>query len=340
MLKQAHRQFVLLVTVLFIVLGVRAQDAHFSQFYANPLYLNPAFAGAKVCPRVVTNYRNQWPSIPGSYVTYNASFDMHFNALGGGLGVMVTSDRSGQGVLTEQTVSLIYSVRIRLSREWFLKAGLQGSFFQKNLDFNKLTFGDQINNKWGFSETTMEKAPTDGTGMYNIMDVDFSSGLLVYNKRFFGGVAVHHLVPVNVSLLRDDNGESYLPMKITGHLGYMIPIKSGSRIRPGDPVISPNFVYMHQGPFHQYNWGAYFKKSPMIFGLWYRHFVDTYGWSSDAIILQAGFEYDKFKFGYSYDITISELASPSGGAHEVSFALDFNCPIKKRRMHEINCPSF
>jgi len=97
---------------------------------------------------------------------------------------------------------------------------------------------------------------------------------------------------------------------------------------------------MHQGPFHQYNYGAYFKKAPLIFGLWYRHFVAKDGWASDAVILQAGFEYDKFKFGYSYDITISELASPSGGAHEFSFALDFNCPVKRKRIHEINCPSF
>ena len=336
MLKHAHTHIILLVTVLFIALGARGQDAHFSQFYANPLYLNPAFAGAKVCPRVVTNYRNQWPSIPGSYVSYNASFDMHFDALAGGLGVMFTSDRSGQGVLTEQTVSLIYAVRIRLSREWFLKAGLQASFFQKHLDWSKLTFGDQINSKWGFSNITAEKGPSDGSGEYNLMDVDFSSGFMVYNNRFFGGVAVHHLVPVDVAF----EGESYLPMKITGHVGYMIPLNGGKRMRPGDPSISPNFVYMNQGPFHQYNWGAYFKKAPMIFGLWYRHFVAQDGWASDAIIAQVGFEYDKFKFGYSYDITISELASPSGGAHEFSFALDFNCPVKRRRMHEINCPSF
>jgi len=318
--------------VLFISLGVRAQDAHFSQFYANPLYLNPAFAGAKVCPRVVTNYRNQWPSIPGSYVTYNASFDMHIDKIGGGLGVLVTSDRAGQGVLTTQTVSLIYAVRIRLSREWFLKAGLQASFFQKHLDWDKLTFADQIDSKWGFTNQTAEKRPDNGE--FNIMDADFSSGLLVYNSQFFAGVAVHHMVPVNVAFT--ENGESYLPMKITGHAGYTIPLIRRNRLRPEDPRISPNFVYMQQGSFHQFNYGAYFKKSPMIFGLWYRHFLE----GSDAIIIQAGFEYDKFKFGYSYDITVSALGNDSGGAHEISMALDFNCPVKRMRMHEINCPSF
>ncbi len=332
MIIARYKVYIITLMILFISLGMKAQDPHFSQFYANPLYLNPAFAGAKVCPRIITNYRNQWPSIPGSYVTYNASFDMHFDKLGGGLGVLVTSDRAGQGVLTTQTVSLIYSVRIRLSREWFLKAGLQASFFQKHLDWDKLTFADQINPKWGFSNQTAEHRPTNGE--YSIMSSDFSSGLLVYNKRFYGGVAVHHMVPVNVAFTA--NGVSYLPMKITTHLGYTIPLKRGRRINPRDPSISPNIVFMQQGPFNQFNFGAYFKKSPMIFGLWYRNFLE----GSDALIVQAGFEYDKFKFGYSYDITVSQLGSASGGAHEISIALGFNCPVKRRRLHEINCPSF
>ena len=55
--------------VLFILLAisftleVKAQDPEFTQFYANPLYLNPAFAGSARCPRIVMNYRNQWPGM-------------------------------------------------------------------------------------------------------------------------------------------------------------------------------------------------------------------------------------------------------------------------------------
>ncbi|MCK5856461.1 MAG: type IX secretion system membrane protein PorP/SprF [Bacteroidales bacterium] len=323
----------LVIFISALSTGLKAQDPHFSQFFANPLYLNPAFAGSKVCPRLVMNYRNQWPSIPGSYVTYNASFDMHFNAIAGGLGVIVQADRAGEGVLNTQTAALIYSVRIPLSKEWFIKAGVQAGFIQKSIDWDRLTFGDQIDPKWGFSNNTNELRISDA----NRMDFDVSSGLLIYSRQFFGGIAVHHMVPVNVSFNEDKGGESYLDMKLTGHAGYMIPLKGNSkRYRPGDPTISPNIVYMQQGAFHQLNWGAYFKMEPLIFGVWYRHFFE----GSDAVVLQVGFEYNKFKFGYSYDITVSQLASASGGAHEFSFALDFNCPIKKSRVHEINCPSF
>ena len=44
-----------------IFFSTKAQDATFSQFYANPTYLNPALAGSGICPRVSLNYRNQWP---------------------------------------------------------------------------------------------------------------------------------------------------------------------------------------------------------------------------------------------------------------------------------------
>ncbi|MGL5892099.1 MAG: type IX secretion system membrane protein PorP/SprF, partial [Bacteroidia bacterium] len=52
---------------------LRAQDPEFSQFYANSLYLNPALSGAKICPSIQTNYRQQWPGISGTYSTFAAS---------------------------------------------------------------------------------------------------------------------------------------------------------------------------------------------------------------------------------------------------------------------------
>jgi len=66
---------ILSVSILGIYGGLQAQDAHFSQFYANPLHLNPAFTGSENCPRVALGYRNQWPALGPTYVTYSASYD-------------------------------------------------------------------------------------------------------------------------------------------------------------------------------------------------------------------------------------------------------------------------
>ncbi|WP_417266065.1 type IX secretion system membrane protein PorP/SprF, partial [Brumimicrobium sp.] len=65
----------LLLSIVLTISGLSskayAQDPQFSQFYANPIYLNPAFAGSHGCPRFAVNYRNQWPALSGTFVTYS-----------------------------------------------------------------------------------------------------------------------------------------------------------------------------------------------------------------------------------------------------------------------------
>ena len=104
-----------------------AQDPAFSQFYSNPLYLNPAFAGANNggCPTANLNYRDQWPGIGRTYVTYSASYDQHIDALGGGLGVIVAQDKSGSGNLNTLHASLLYSYLLEVNRDLIIKAGFE-----------------------------------------------------------------------------------------------------------------------------------------------------------------------------------------------------------------------
>lgn len=128
--------FKLLFTVLasFVLIGdAVAQDPQFSQFYANPLYLNPAFAGTARCPRLAMNYRNQWPGIPGNFVTYSASYDQHVDNMNGGLGVLVMNDRAGAGALTTTGASGIYSYQFSVNRFFSIRAGVQAGYYQKKL---------------------------------------------------------------------------------------------------------------------------------------------------------------------------------------------------------------
>jgi type IX secretion system PorP/SprF family membrane protein len=148
--------------ILLILIGLagidnlQAQDPQFTQFYANPLYLNPAFAGSVRCPRLVLNYRNQWPAIPGTYVTYSASYDQHFDGINGGLGLIATNDVAGEGTLTTTNISGIYSYHLEVSKTFSIKAGFQATYGQRVLDWTKLNFGDQIDPRYGFVYATAE----------------------------------------------------------------------------------------------------------------------------------------------------------------------------------------
>ena len=83
----------LFIFAIFIGSWAFSQDPQFTQFYANPIYLNPAFAGSNGCPRFNLNYRNEWPSLSGNYVTYSASYDQYFKNISGGIGVIATHDQ-------------------------------------------------------------------------------------------------------------------------------------------------------------------------------------------------------------------------------------------------------
>ncbi len=296
-----------------------AQDPEFTQFYANPLYLNPAMAGIVRCPRVNLNYRNQWPGISGTYVTYAASYDQHVDAVNGGLGLLVTNDKAGQGTLTTSTVSGIYSYLLNVTREFSLKFGVQASCFQKSIDWSKLTFGDMIDERKGFVYNTNEQQR-----LQNKTNVDFSAGILGYCKKYFFGFAAHHLTEPDEGLL----GVSKLPMKITAHAGAVLPIGD----KGTQTFISPNVLYQQQQNFQQLNLGMYVTKGTITAGLWCRN--------QDSFIAVIGFQNHFFKVGYSYDVTISKLTNTTAGSHELSFSIQFECRQVKKNYRPVICPSF
>lgn len=318
------RRTLVLSFVLFLLISLRgtlfAQDPIFSQFYGNPLYLNPALAGAERCPRAILNYRNQWPGIDGTvYATYSASYDQHIDALAGGIGIMALHDVAGPGSLTTDNVSLIYNYHLQVTRDFVLKIALQGTWFQKSVDWGKLTFGDMIDRRHGFVYNTLESQREP-----NKQGWDFSTGVFGYSKNFYGGFAAKHLTQPDEGLLTI----SKLPLKVTGHFGAMIPVGD----KKSEMSVSPNVLFQKQQDFQELNIGLYFKKSAIVSGLWYRN--------RDAVVLLLGIQVDNFRIGYSYDVTISKLTNATYGAHEISLAAMFPCKQKIKKYSPVNCPSF
>ena len=319
-----------IVIIFFMILFVKnanAQDPSFSQFYANPLYLNPAFAGSNECPRANLNYRDQWPGIDRTYVTTSASWDMHINAIGGGIGVLVAQDKAGDGNLNTTHASLQYSYRLKVSNEFAVKAGFEASYRMIDLNWNGMTFGDMIHPQYGFIYDTQEDL---GNNPENKGFVDFAAGILGYSENLFFGVAMHHLTMPNQGLI----SESKLPSRLTTHAGGNIVINKFSN---SPLTISPNFLYQKQAQFQQFNYGIYVKKGPVVGGVWTRNSLKNF----DSMIVMMGLIQETFKFGYSYDITISNLGNDNTlGAHELSFTLFMPCSNRTKSYKTINCPQF
>lgn len=326
--------FSMILVLSILCIELKGQDPTFSQFYANPLYLNPALTGSAFSPRLTLNYRNQWPSLADNFVTYNASYDQYIPDINSSFGIIFNTDRAGSGMITTTTVSGLYSYNLKISRYSYLNAGLQGSYYQRKLDWLNLTFGDMFHPVYGQIYPTSEPSPDK----YSVSFIDFSAGLTyTYRDVFFGGLSVSHLTQPYDGWYNDNT--TVLPRKWTIHAGGIIDLEPRSRGRRSleAMTLSPNILYQQQQNFKQLNVGLYLNKYPFVVGTWFRHNFEN----PDAFIFLLGFQQSSFKLGYSYDITVSKLKNVTGGAHEVSFTFQFNSPEQTRRRNEpLPCPSF
>lgn len=321
-----------------------AQKVQFSQFYAAPLVLSPSYTGLIDGSRIVLNYRDQWPNIPGTFTTYAFSYDQYFDRMKSGIGLSVVRDVAGAGNLNLTDIGLLYSYDITVNRYWHVRPGIKFKYGQRGIDITKLIFGSQL---------TLDGSPTSSSidhdntlAKTGYIDVDASA--LAYHSRYWGGITVSNLLRPNQTLVGIGN-ESRVPIKLALFGGTRIPIKGNSR-RSQEVTESVTFsmLYQTQDGSDQLDLGAYWKKVPFTLGLWFRGIpvlTKPTGYEAlDAVIVLIGYEIYDLRFGYSFDYTLSKLnQSATGGAHEVSIIYEFNKNLKlkrKQRQVTIPCPDF
>jgi type IX secretion system PorP/SprF family membrane protein len=325
--------------LLFLSVIVQAQDPEFSQYYSAPLYLNPAFSGSASGHRLISNYRNQWPGVGNGFVTYAFSYDYNLQQYNSGLGVLVIVDKAGTAGLKSTQFNFQYSYKVHLGSNWVFSSGLNFGLVNRSTDFNNLIFGDEIN----FDGNTPGTSP-DRRNLDNVTYFDFGAGGLLYSRTLWLGFSAAHLNEPNRSMLND---ESIVPIKTTVHGGVRIPLYRGLKKRERSAAIAPSFVYKRQGNFDQLDMGMYFLYEPIVLGLWYRGIPLQQNISDninhDAAVVIVGFQLEKIELSYSYDVTVSQLGTAVGGAHEIAikYRLGMSGNVKtKKREKFIPCPTF
>ncbi|MEQ1585103.1 MAG: type IX secretion system membrane protein PorP/SprF [Cyclobacteriaceae bacterium] len=315
-----------------------AQDPQFSQYYAAPIYLNPGFTGITPQQRIAVNNRIQWPNLPQAYTTYSASYDIFVDELKSGFGLLATTDKMGSAGWRTSTVGLNYSYKVRLNDKIVFSPGLYFGYGINGLDRSKLQLGDGLEYNGISLDPDLQKL---GNQQY----FDFGSGVIFYSRTLWMGAAFHHMNQPNLSILND---VSRLPMKITVHGGARMTLSSGPREQDRASYLTPSFIYRKQGPISQLDFGLNYHIDPISIGVWYRgkpfqsNYIGTV--NQDALIFTLGLYLSSFTVGYSYDFTISELSTTSGGAHEISIVYEFVAkPLHrgvKKRNRLIPCPTF
>ncbi|WP_114751389.1 PorP/SprF family type IX secretion system membrane protein [Pleomorphovibrio marinus] len=318
---------ILVFIILFLKLGLSsAQDVQFSQFYAAPLYLNPAFTGSTEWTRVGLNFRNQWPGLDHTFVSMSAYVDHFIEHKNSGVGLIVNGTRETFAELQNMEVGALYSYRLKLGEFRFLHVGAQASFVNRYANVEQIILGTQLDIDSGTINADGNNWVTDDSQRSH---ADINTGLYYYAERIWFGVAAHHLTRPLISYMATT--ENRLPIRYSAHGGIKIPLKDGrikeylNNVRQ-ERSLSFAFNYKRQGAFDQLDFGAELYLQPIIIGTWYRGLPTKNAMpNNEAIVGLLGFSLpNDLDLGYSYDFTISKLGlRHSGGAHEVSLRYTF-----------------
>ena len=338
----------LLIYIITIVtlMAVRTHTAEgqiiqFSQFYAAPLYLAPSYAGDCFGSRVSLNYRNQWPEV-GTFNTYALAYDQHLPKIKSGVGLMVLRDEAGDGALALTTIDICYSWETNITREWIIKPGIGIKYNQRKVDFEKLIFGDMINEMGEVANATNESQPLTRKPY-----LDMQVSCIATSDKYFGGISVDHLLRPKASLYDDDTYHENMKITLVGgatiYVGGPQTATRGRRGKEDMQHITFTFLYDFTKQADNLSLGCYWLKSPFTLGCWLRGIpvairAESYS-NLDALTVLLGYKIFNLRIGYSYDFTIGHLLSSTGGSHELSVQYEFQPKARSKKRHSvIACP--
>lgn len=334
----------LLPLLFFFSLDVAwSQDAQYSQFYSNPLYLNPAYAGTAPNARIALNHRILWPNLPQAYNSTTLSADYNGSGSNSGFGLLVSQDTEGSASLQNTTASFIYSYQVNFNNKIVFRPALKFGYTFRDIDRSKLILGDQVD--FGIDGVPSSDPSVNAIRLKNHWDI--GAGALFYTKKYWLGIGLDHLTRPNRSVLE---GSDPLAIRYSVHVGARFPLQQLVSTGSVSPTIAPSALYKRQGNFQQLDIGASVHLQPIILGMYYRGmpFIsnDRDGRiNQDALILLLGIEYANFEFGYSFDLNLSKLDPvATGGAHEFSLQYNFKIPHNPyktpKKSYKLECPTF
>jgi type IX secretion system PorP/SprF family membrane protein len=331
--------YIFIVLCLASITALNAQDVQFSQFYANQIYLSPAFAGGSHAPRGVFHQRLQWPGADAKYITSFFSFDNFVQKYNSGYGVYVMQDFLGSNNINQTEINAQYAYELHLGRNATFRAGFQAGFITRAVNFGGLRFTDFHNDVSGYDGTVI-----DGTDRIYLPTV--GTGGLFYSKNFWFGFSGKHL---NRPFERFVGAGERWPALFTFVTGYKIPLKHPKHMAyledEKDISITPTIHYKFQGKADQLDLGFYGTYDQLIAGFWYRGIpfkVYQKGLhNNESIVLLGGWRYKNYTFGYSYDIVVGKIyTARTRGAHELILTYTHHKHQKQRKpMRRIPCPS-
>lgn len=294
------------------------QDAAYSMYMFNGLYINPAFAGSRDYAVVEALYRHQWVGVEGAPRSASLGINSPFKKKQYAIGGIYSFDKIG---LTDMnSMYLSYAYRLRFENNLKIAFGVQAGFTYYQNDLSLADLPDQgMNNDLSFAVDEQLFLP------------NFGFGILIHSDRFYIGASVPHLLTSNLSSRAQSAATTavarqYNHWLVTGGVVFGAD-ESWIKVKP-----SFLFKYVKGAPM---SWDAnlgflFIDRFWLAGGFRFGGDIQQDGGFGNAIIGLAEFKVTpQLRIGYAYDHSLSRLGDFNSGSHEIMLGYDFGFDMKR-----------
>ncbi|MBP7821318.1 MAG: type IX secretion system membrane protein PorP/SprF [Saprospiraceae bacterium] len=282
-------------------LAISQQEQQYTQFMFNKLGINPAYAGTQDMTCITGVYRNQWIGFEGAPKTQLLSFNSPLGTDRIGLGV--NAIRHTIGITKSVNVDLAYAYRFKLSAKSRLSLGLQGALRYYGRDYSDPRL------------VATQGLFTDGSIPYGVQNKyvpNFGLGVYFQSPGFYMGISAPRLISNNIdfSTFGTDIGKEQ--PHVFGMVGVTIGLGKNLKLQPQILTkITKNSPIDFDGNV------MLLIKDRYYVGATYRYGGSTAVGIGESIDVLLGAEIIKnLLFGFSYDITLSEIKDYTSGSIE------------------------
>ena len=291
---------ILVVSFLCIASNATGQQTRLSNLYTQNKYsFNPAYAGFGGCTEVYFSHMNQWTKLEGAPLTNYLSANTRIGK-SLGLGANVLLDQIGMYQNMSASGSIAYG--FNFAKFHTIRFGLSAGYFQTRLDPTGAIAFDNAD------------VIVNG-GIQSSSALSTDAGILYKFKRFQISFASQQLFETRSNFNYSQLDGYGLKRHFTGFTSYEFLLNKRLSL-------TPSILYKSISNNHQLDFNADLNYNDFISGgLGYRMDVGLIG--------RIGVNIRKLFFiGYAYVVPMQNIASYSGGSHEIALGLRF-CKKKK-----------
>ncbi|GAB5538946.1 MAG: hypothetical protein Salg2KO_10490 [Salibacteraceae bacterium] len=289
--------------LLFGLVGQLSLDAQIkpqlTQHLSNPSHLYPALSGWHGGTSVNANYRNQWPGIPATYVSYLIGFDHYSNKYNTAISTNFSHDRQNSGFYTSNRADISISPKIKLKNDLTIMPSASFHYLQNTIDWTRIS----LQATFDISDPLLTPNPSSpSTATF----LSIGAGLALTYRDAFLAFQMNEIDNPNPV-----KGERiFLNREVSRNVNAII----GKVFTIGDFKVTPTITYWYYAEFQQLMVG--------VCGQYKRWSIGSRFAPYNFIGFSAGYDIaDRIRIGYNYDVTTSRLATQTLGSHELSLRL-------------------